>query len=199
MFVEEFKTNNNEKEIALWQRYVADGDESALAYIYEKFSRKMYAYGRAIGFCGHLCKDAVHDVFYTVVQSKNNLKDIKNIEAYFLGSVRNRLFRIFRERKIESSDNYDSLISEPIESPIDEIISHETQLLMKEEINRLSKKLNSKQRKIVQYRIIQNLKFDEIAKKMDMTSDAVKKQFYRSLIALEPERERISSKLLQFS
>lgn len=193
--MKESKANNDDEDLPLWRKCV-DGDKVALACIYELYSDKMYAYGLSIGFCKHLCRDAVHDVFYAIAQSKEGLNAVDNIEGYLFGSVRNRLFAIYRARLMVSYNDFDMEVADFDGPFIDEIISKERRLIMKQEFDRLIDMLKPLQRKILQYRFVKNLKFDEIAQKMNMTPDAVKKQFYRSITFLKTERQEIEERLL---
>lgn len=149
----------------------------------------MHAYGIALGFYEHLCHDAVHDVFYNLSTSQNSLENIENIEAYLLYSMKNRLFDIYKNEKKKRINHILELSNHPKEEEmwIDDLINRETELLMKKEVDRLLKKIPSKHRKIILFRFNYNLKYDEIDSIMNMTSDAVKKQVYRSLQLMRQE------------
>lgn len=164
--------------------------------VYETYRKRMYAYGLAIGFCENLCKDAIQDVFCSLYINRENLDHIEKIEPYLLHCLKNRLFDMYKEQKRMNCTCYDNLIIDQDDDSIGKIINEENELLMKEEIERLLKRLNSKQKKIVYCRYHHNLKFDEIATVMDMSADAVKKMLYRSLKLLEQDREITLQKLL---
>lgn len=156
----------------------------------------MYAYGISIGFCEHLCKDAIHDVFCTIYQSNNDVGHIESIEFYLLKSMKNRLFDIYKEQKKISCTCYDNSIKDQDADSIGRIINEENQVLKKEIVERLLQKLKSKQRKIIYCRFQYNLKFDEIGVIMDMSADAVKKVLYRSLKQLKQEEQPPTYKFL---
>ena len=156
----------------------------------------MYAYGISIGFCEHLCKDAIHDVFYTIYQSNNDVGHIESIEFYLLKSMKNRLFDIYKEQKKISCTCYDNSIMDQDADSIGRIINEENQVLIKETVESLLQKLKPKQRKIVYCRFHHNLKFDDIGVVMGMSADAVKRVLYRSLKQLKQEQEFTPSKFL---
>ena len=164
-----------------------EADNSTLSLIYSKYYKKMYTYGLAIGFCKHICNDAAQDVFCTICYSRNKLKSVENIESYLLHCMKNRLFDIYKEERRKHSVDYECCLNNNEEGIVDKLIAEENNRLMKEEVSRLLKKLPPKHRQIILFRFNHNLKYNEIATIMGMTSDAVKKQMYRILKLLEQE------------
>lgn len=162
-------------------KFKDDIDKLNLNLIYNKYYKKMYAYGIAIGFCEHDCKDAVQDVFCTICHSEKKIKNVENIEVYLLQCMKNKLYDIYNDDKKRRCICYDNSINNFEQNLSDEIIAKENKLLMRNEIDRLLKKLSPKHRKIVVCRYDLNLNFNEIAAIMNMTPGAVKKQLYRSL------------------
>lgn len=166
---------------------VSDKRNIALSSIYTAYYKKLYAYGVTIGFCEHVCKDAIQDVFCTICNSKKNLECIDSIEPYLLRCMKNNLFDIYKNQKKLNCINYNNNIIDTDLDSINKIISVENQISIKQEVERLLNDLKPRQRKIIYCRFYHNLKFDEIAVLMDMSADAVKKMLYRSLKQLEQE------------
>ena len=169
-----------------WQEFIG-GNDTAFSLVYNTYHTNMLAYGIAIGFCEHLCKDAVHDVFCTICHSKEKLGSVENVEAYLLHCLKNRLFDIYKERKKINCICSDSPIIDQDADSMGKIINEENQLLLNREVERLLKKINPKQRKVVYCRFHHNLKFNEIAVMMNMSPDAVKKMLYRTLRLMKQE------------
>lgn len=181
------KGTNNLKVAQAWQEFIG-GDDSAFSLVYETYSKKMSDYGIAIGFCKELCKDAIQDVFCTICLSRKKLGHIENVEMYLLRCLKNRLFDIYKEEKrIRCINCDDVIIIDHDENVLNKITKKENLLLIKEETERLLKKLPPNHRKIILCRFNHNLKYSEIAAIMNMTPDAVKKQLYRSLKLMEQE------------
>lgn len=164
-----------------------NSDNSIFSSIYKAYRSKMFAYGISIGFCEYLCHDAVHDVFSTLFISKKTLDHIENLETYLMKCMKNRLFDIYKNERRKHSIDYDENTNSYEEGLIDKLIAEENRQMMEKEVDRLLRKLPSKHRKIIVCRFNNNLKYDEIATIMNMTSDAVKKQLYRSLKLMEQE------------
>lgn len=164
----------------LWHSFL-DGDDSAFSLIYEQFFSKLYAYGLKLGFNEETCKDAIHDVFYNIFLSRKNLRHVDNIEFYLLQSIRNRLFNTYNKEKNTDNIGLESAILDKDELIIERIIKNESELQIKETIEKLLLTLSPKQKKIIHYRYVLNLKYNEIAIIFDMSPDAVKKVVKRSL------------------
>lgn len=175
-----------------WQEFI-DGNDTSFSLIYNTYYKKMIAYGIAIGFCEHLCKDAVQDVFYTICHSRKKLGYVEKVESYLLHCLKNRLFDIYKIRKnIECLCLENSIIDQDTDS-IGKIINEENQLLIKGEIERLFKKLKPEQMEVVYCRFYNDLKFNEIAILMNMSTDAVKKLLYRTLKIMSKESKATSA------
>ena len=176
------------------QTSFTDTNNSAFSSIYNAYYSKMYAYGIAIGFCEHICKDAVQDVFCTIYANKEKLEQVDNVEAYLLHCLKNRLFDIYRNEKRKLLIDEEEVAKQYAEEGfMDKIIAEENSELMEKEVNRLLQKLPTRHRKIILCRYNYNLKFDEIAEVMNMNADAVKKQLYRSLKLLSQEGKTYTS------
>ena len=173
---------------------LAHSNNFTFSSIYETYNSKMYAYGIAIGFCQHICNDAVQDVFISLFNSKKTLEDIENLEIYLMRCMKNRLFDIYKDEKRKHSINYEDNIINYEEGFIDKLIAEENRQMMEKEVDRLLMKLPSKHRKIILFRYNHNLKYDKIANIMNMTTGAVKKQLYRSLKLMEQEAKPHSTR-----
>lgn len=164
----------------LWRSFL-EGDDTAFSLIYEKFFSKLYAYGLKLGFNEETCKDAIHDVFCHIFLSRKTLQHVDNIEFYLLQSIRNRLFDNYKKEKKIDNVELESTILDRDELIIERIIKNESELQIKETIEKLLRTLSPKQKKIIHYRYVLNLKYNEIAIIFDMSPDAVKKVVKRAL------------------
>ena len=172
----------------LWHNFLA-GDNSAFSLIYKDFFERLYAYGLKLGFNEEVCKDAIHDVFLSVYTSRKKLTHIESIEFYLFHCLKNRLFEMYRKDKTTDNLNHDEIILDSGDIITDQIIKNEIELQMKNTVDLLLKRLTQKQRKVIHYKYVLNLKYNEIAIIMDISPDAVKKMLRRALDAM-----RIDSK-----
>lgn len=173
----------------LWHRFLS-GDDSAFSLLYEKFFPELYNYALKIGFNEEVCKDAIHDVFYTIFTSRKRLKHVENAEFYLLHSLKNRLFDLYRKEKATDSLNNNDIVIDSSEIIIEQIIKKEAEMQMKNIVSQLLQKLTQKQKKIIHYKYVLNLKYNEIAIIMEITPDAVKKIMQRALKTMRDENRK---------
>lgn len=157
------------------------GENSAFSLLYEDFSPKLYNYAIKLGFNEEVSKDAIHDIFYAIFTSRKKLTHIENIEFYLLHCLKNRLFDLYRKEQVTNNLIHDEIVLDSSEIIIEQIIKNEAEMQMKNTVNQLLQKLTQKQRKIIHYKYVLNLKYSEIAIIMEITPDAVKKIMQRAL------------------
>jgi RNA polymerase sigma factor (sigma-70 family) len=180
----------------LWNNFL-DGDTSAFSSIYKEFFEKLYVYGLKLGFNEEVCKDAIQDVFYTIFTSRKKLNHVENIEFYLFRCLKNRLLDQYSKEVTTDILNHDELILDSNEIIIEQIIKNEAEMQMKNTVNLLFKKLTKKQRKVIHYKYVLNLTYNEIAIIMDVSPDAVKKMVRRALDAMRND-DKISREFIIF-
>ncbi len=166
--------------LSSWRNFLK-GDDSAFSLIYKEFFEGLYAYALKLGFDEEVCKDAIHDVFYTIFTSRNKLDHVESIEFYLFHCLKNRLFDLHRREGATYSLNNDEIVLDSGEIIIEQIIKNEVEMQMKNTVDLLLEKLTQKQRKVIHYKYVLNLKYSEIAIIMDISPDAVKKMLRRAL------------------
>ncbi len=169
------------------QAKFTDSNNSTFSSIYSAYYRKMYAYGISIGFCQHICNDAIQDVFSSLLMSKKTIDHIEDLETYLIRCMKNRLFDIYKNERRKHTVHNEDITDNNEEIFVDKLIAEENRQIMEKEVSRLLEKLPTKHRKIILCRFNYNLKFNEIASIMNMSPDAVKKQLYRSIKLMEQE------------
>lgn len=179
----------------LWHRFLS-GDDSAFSILYEKFSPELYNYALKLGFNEEVSKDAIHDVFYTIFILRKKLAHVENAEFYLLHSLKNRLFDLYRKEKVMNILNHDDALLDSGELVIEKIINIEKEKYIKDTVYVLLQKLTPKQRKVIHYKYVLNLKNNEIAAMMDITPDAVKKILQRALHTMRGNSKNTSKYII---
>lgn len=163
-----------------WIKFL-NGDESSFTEIYTLYYDELFCYGQKIGFDDETCKDAIQDIFFNLYVSKGKLKQIINVEFYLIRCMRNKLMDFYHSKKNITEINYEDIIIDNSESVIEEMISDENRILLKNKVDLHLKALSNKQKRIVYYYFNLNLKYSEIASILNMSPDSIKKSLYRSL------------------
>ena len=154
-------------------------------FLYNAHVRELYAYARHFGFCKEVAMDSIHDVFYNVIVQKTQLSDIRNVRAYLLQSLKNRLINI---HKSEISTVELPAGNEPDELPFllevtveDVMIQQEEDEKIRRKVEKLLQSLTDRQREIIYLRYMQELEYEEIAKIMKITAPACRKLVHKAI------------------
>ncbi len=77
---------------ALWTK-VIEGDQDALAFIYNTYFPSLYRYGLKLNPDENLVKDCIHDLFVGIWLSRERLSVTSSIRFYLLASLKRKIGR----------------------------------------------------------------------------------------------------------
>ncbi|MEH6305497.1 RNA polymerase sigma-70 factor [Olivibacter sp. CPCC 100613] len=178
---------NGKKDRALLQRFIS-GDDSAFAELYDTCWERLFLYAVRILNDEDDAEDAVQDAFVSFWKYRKSAKNIEHIENYLLAIVRNNAVRIIRHN-IEARNYLTSL-----QSFFDELSAASDEAFMAKGLERFFEeeieKLPNKMREIFLLSRKEQLSHKQIAEKLGISNETVKKQIYNSLKTL---REKLSN------
>lgn len=124
-------------------------------------------------------KEIVHDVFINLWEKRNSI-DVKNsVKSYLYTSVNNRCLNFIRDNKKFNSniqlDNIDAVIS-----PTDALTELEIQSIIDKTLNSLSPKV----KRVFELSRYKNMKYKEIAEKLNISQKTVESHISAALKAL---------------
>ncbi|MBL1408737.1 RNA polymerase sigma factor [Sphingobacterium faecale] len=169
-----------------WQLF-KDGDREAFAFIYNRYTSNLYAYGMRLLQDEEETRDAIHELFVKLWQRRKTIGYTDNIKYYLITSFRNIIYTLKGiENRMPQAD-----LSEA--EDFDLSFNLESEFIHKEQSKELSKKLlealgqlTPRQKEILYLRYFEELSYQEIAVVMDIT---VKASYKLSARALEALRE----------
>jgi len=158
-------------------------DHLAFTEIYQRHWHTMYLHTYKV--LGDLdeAKDLVQDVFFSFWEKALMLDIRTNIKGYLYIAARNRIFSLIRKRKV-NEQFIDLMLNEMDEldyTTVREIDEQELMALIDAEIARLPPKM----RRVFELSRKQFLTHKEIAEKLGMSEEAVKKHIHRSIKLLK--------------
>lgn len=145
--------------------------------LFKAHYQQMHRLAKALLHDDDSARDIVHDVFESLLYSKN---DTKVSPSYLLSSVRNRALNMIRDKGIH--DRILNLYFCEIEEydtenwPDDETIAEIYQIIKEE--------LTPQCRRIVELRFIEGLKFSAVAETLGLSENAVYKQVRQALVII---------------
>lgn len=168
----------------LWHQLLK-GDSAALSIIYQKNASFLSAYGYKLTANREIVNDAIQDVFVNLWQKRNQLPEVKNIKAYLLKSLRNRILRILETRNLNGNGE------QPHQAVQDSYENHLIQEeLTKENLRKLHQsiqKLPTRQKEVINLRYYQNLTTEEIAEVLNINYQSVSNLLYKGIKTLKQQ------------
>jgi RNA polymerase sigma-70 factor (ECF subfamily) len=165
-------------------------DRQALRRIYEKYRDHLMILAVALCHDINIAEDAVHDAFVSFARGMGRLKIRSNLKGYLSAAVANRVRDLLRSRgrselALEDADEHCS--SEP--GPAQRIICNEKL----QKLNAALAQLPYEQREVIALRIHGQMRFRQIAKSLEVSTNTAKSRYryaiekLRSILVSEVE------------
>ena len=161
------------------------GDDKAYAELYDMYIQMLYNYGLKMTSDHELLKDCVHDVFVKVYLKRNDKNAIKNLCSYLLISLKNRLLDEFRRQTFTTPNEVEEYeyrrAAEDVER---DYICQERSLFQTEQVTHLMQNLTRRQRQAITLYYLEERKYEEICKIMQMNYHSVRNLMHRGMLKL---------------
>lgn len=160
-------------------------DRLAFAEIYDRYSMLVYFKVDQMLRDEPVSKDIVQDLFSTIWEKAQNIKEDANLGGYLFIAARNRVLKTIQKGKTSSDflnelAKYSSSVSYETIEKIDE---NELMTLVQHEISLLSPRM----KEIFQLSRIEDLSHKEIAEKLGISEATVRKQIQYALRKLREQ------------
>lgn len=169
----------------VWEEF-KNGEEYALAHIYNQNIDFLFCFGKRISKDEDLILDVIQDLFYELIKSRKTLGKTDNIRLYLLKSFRRKLIRELQRKLKQSGSN------EEIEIQPDIVFSVEEDLILAEDkskrleiIRQGMKELNQKQREVLYYKFTLGFDYKQISEIMQVTNDSARQLVSRAITSLK--------------
>lgn len=174
-------------EETLKLKLFVQGDNDAYAWIYNQYVKDLLSYGMGLGYGKEVLKDAIQDVFLSILQNRESLNEVKNIKFFLLRSLKNRLMNISRDKKHSVDiDDHQEHYSIKV-TVLDKIIEEEKKTSIEQKIESMLGLLSSRQREAVYLRFIQELDYSEIGIILKMQAPSVRNLVARGIAKIRSE------------
>ena len=161
------------------------GDDQAYAELYDMYIQMLYNYGLKMTCNQELLKDCIHDVFVKVYMKRNDKNAINNLCSYLLISLKNRLLDEFRRQTFTTPNEVEEYeyrrAAEDVEK---DYLCQERSILQSEQVAHLMQNLTRRQRQAITLYYLEERKYDEICKIMQMNYHSVRNRMHRGMLKL---------------
>lgn len=160
---------------------IANSDAEAFTLFFHQYRNKVYSVALKVSGSGAVAEDAVQDIFMKVWMKRADLVEVRNISAWLNTITCNHVFTLLKRRtnKELKEITLEYLeIADPGMTDTDKmVLSRETEAMLKSAI----KALPSQQSKI--YRLVKEygLKREEVAMRLNLSSETVKVHLARAI------------------
>jgi RNA polymerase sigma-70 factor (ECF subfamily) len=172
-------------ELQQWDA-MREGDEQAFSWLYDRYFKLLYNYGRKIGTSEAALEDGIHDLFVDLWRFRKTLSSTTSVRFYLYRSLRRRLMRNDSRNSYFTSDG--SIIEDALkastpsseENLIDEEDNHQRIYRLK----KLLSDLSPRQYEALILRYYDEMAFDEIAAILNVNEQSARNLVQRGLLQL---------------
>jgi len=158
----------------LWKLFVK-GDMNAFHKIYNFHYQMMYNFGlRYID--SNDVTDCVHDTFLNIIHYKNSISEVTNVKAYLFKSLRNQIYKVKKQKKIEF-DFIEGTVACEEESTDKEKVLKELKVLIEQ--------LSPREKEVIYLKYFQGFNNFEISELLE-----IKYQTVRNVLAVAIQKLR---------
>ncbi len=169
--MQDFETKTHPTELEIISDFL-DGNDEAYTLLYKMYVKELYSYGRALTTNIDQVKDAIQDVFYKILSHRNLLKDVNNLKSFLFISLKNRIIDMNRTATTVSDEELQTstFIVNNV-TILDNLIEEEDRKEICSKVKKLLNELTSRQREAVCLRYIYNMKYEDIARILNMQNE----------------------------
>ncbi len=154
-------------------------DQSAFAELFERYHQPLYLHAKRMIRDGDEAKDIVQEVFASIWSKRESLLIPNSVDAYLYGSIRNRILNFIAHQKVVSK------YEESIDTFLERGISYTDEQVREKELSRIIEReialLPEKMREVFELSRKDELSYKEIAERLNISENAVKKQAQRAI------------------
>ena len=168
-----------------WQR-MQQGDEAALATIYQQHVRHLLNYGLRLYGSLSAVEDAVQELFIELWQHRHTLVEPQSVRFYLLKAIRNKLSRQYR-REQPFVSGWDQAPEHPFEvepSSEQRWIELDVADQQRDRIRAAMNALTPRQREILYLRYFNDLSYEQICDLTGLNYQSARSQVYQALNVL---------------
>lgn len=162
-----------------------EGNREAFAEIYNRHWKLIYAHVYKMLRDEEDAKDIVQEVFGNLWIKASSIKNNSNLSGFLYTSARNRVFDLIEKNKVRS--DYIGEITSFVSDPMNDQVTSIDEKRILEILEREIQKLPPKMREIFELSRRDSLSHKEIAAKLNISEQTVKKQVQNALKVIKPK------------
>jgi len=165
------------------------GDPSALGYLYDTYSDKLFAAAMRLTRDREMAKDALQEVFIELWNYRETLGTIEHSQSYLVKVMRSILLK-----KLKKENAFGLFYLPAVDGIIDDEMNMEDRLISRDSdrekdlhLQHALSTLTSRQKEILDLRFNHGLSYNQIAHKLGMNYQSVNNLVFRTIVRLRIE------------
>lgn len=168
-------------------------DNMVFGQIFEKYHASMFRFAETFVFRQEVAEDIVQEVFIKLWEMPD-IRIEKSLKSYLFLMVRNRCIDYLRSLQVEDKRKKKLLEAQILSDTTDLEFDEETSEIIRKTINELPEQC----RLVYNLSVYENMKYDEIAKELHISVNAVKVQIFRARKYLRKNLYALRDNLILF-
>lgn len=161
------------------------GNDRAFSELYDLYVNILFNYGMKLTQDQEMLKDCIHDVFTKVYMKRHEKHTINNLSSYLLISLKNRILDEFRRNTFMDETEVDSYAFKRATDDVEhDYLETERQLMQNAKVSHLMKNLTRRQRQAITLYYLEERKYEEICRIMQMNYHSVRNLMHRGMLKL---------------
>lgn len=186
-------------ELKQWEAMRA-GDEQSFAWLYDRYFKLLYNYGKKIGTTDAALEDGIHDLFVDLWRFRSSLSSTTSVRFYLYRSLRRRLMRNDSHSDFFTADGaiIEDALKAATPSSEQELIDEENNNQRIYRLKKLLSDLSPRQYEALVLRYYDEMSFDEIAAILNVNEQSARNLVQRGLLQLRHYAKYVISLMLFF-
>lgn len=172
-------------EIVKWEG-LRNGDPACLEWLYNRYLKLLYNYGKKMSVDEKSLEDAIHDLFVDLWKYRERLSPTTSVRFYLYRSLRRRLVRNDQHiRELILNVQPPEFNDSPVPCEEEYIIEKEAQVSRIRHLKRLLSDLSPRQYEAMVLRFYDELSFEEIGQILNVNEQSARNLVQRGLSQLK--------------
>jgi RNA polymerase sigma factor (sigma-70 family) len=171
-------------EIQTWDG-LRKGNPHSLEWLYSRYFKLLYNYGRKISLESKSVEDAIHDLFVDLWRFRENLSPTTSVRFYLYRSLRRRLVRNNSGKGFDLNAGLSESLLESVPCQEEGIIEKETENHRVTHLRKLLHDLSPRQYEAMTLRFYDELTFEEIGVILNVNEQSARNLVQRGLSQLK--------------
>jgi RNA polymerase sigma-70 factor (ECF subfamily) len=181
---------NEGADITIWNQ-LRSGDQQSLLRLYKEYYVGLINFGVKMTDNVELTNDCISQMMLKLWDKRNTLSEVKNVRSYLITCLKNELLiELRKQNKIRSGDiNFDYVNQHEL-SYEEHLIQLQASLDVKNSLSRAFSRLTKREKQLLELKFFEDLSYDEIAVKCDITKRTAYNIIHEALRTLKADFEQ---------